>query len=114
MIVEPDDVTKVVMIWANRDLMKKLFGPTAEYLGDGMKGLVQKGSSNVGKIISAAIERLGDKINERGVVPPRILKDIVLEGAFIEDELTIRYLVEYSLRPERPMGAMIAEVRCLA
>lgn len=74
-----------------KELVVKLLGPTADYLGDGMKGLVQKGTKNLERIFIAAAAKAGDKLNEPGAVPPRVLQRVLQEGPFIEDELAAEY-----------------------
>ena len=76
---------------ASKDMLNKLLGPTAEYLGEGMRHLVARSRQNVGTILSAAWKKLGDKLGEPGQVNPRILKHIIDEGRFIEDEFAAEY-----------------------
>ena len=70
----------------------KLLGPTAQYLGVKTRELTEKMVNNVERIFQDATEKLGDKINEAGEVPPRVLRGIVNEGAFCEDEIAAGYL----------------------
>lgn len=72
-------------------LVEKLLGPTAEYMGGGVKYLTEKGVNNIGRILGKAVNKLGHKINEPGSVPPKVLKGILTEGAFCEDELSAEY-----------------------
>lgn len=91
MIRPPDDLTSAIVLLANKDLINKLFGPTAEYFGDGMRKLVECGNKNMARIVQSAITRLGSKLESPGTVPSRVLKEVMIEGAFIEDELTLEY-----------------------
>lgn len=72
-------------------LVEKILGPTADYLGDGIKEWTQKGVQNIGRIFKNAGKKLGDKIENPGKVPPRVLKGILSEGYFCEDELGAEY-----------------------
>ena len=76
---------------ASKDLLIKLLGPTADYLGEGTKNKIQKSYDNINKIFNHSIKLLGPKIETEGEVNPRILKHILNEGAFCEDELASEY-----------------------
>ena len=76
---------------ASKDLLIKLLGPTADYFGEGMKNHIQKSYDNINRICNHSIKLLGPKIETYGEVSPRILKNILSEGAFCEDELTSEY-----------------------
>lgn len=75
----------------SKDLLIKLFGPTADYFGEGMKNHIQKSYDNINRIFNHSIKLLGPEIETDGKVSPRILKNILSEGAFCEDELTSEY-----------------------
>lgn len=78
-------------VFVGKDILNKLLGPTAEYLGGELKSYTEKGVNNVKKIFEKAVNKLGQKINEPGQVPPRVLKGILSEGYFCEDELSSEY-----------------------
>lgn len=80
-----------LVVYANKDLMKKLLGPAADYAGHRLENLVKKADQNVERILKAAVRRVGPDIDAPGAVPARVLKDVMLEGAFVEDELTAEY-----------------------
>lgn len=75
----------------SKDLLIKLLGPTADYFGEGMKNHIQKSYDNINRICNHSIKLLGPKIEIYGEVSPRILKNILSEGAFCEDELASEY-----------------------
>lgn len=72
-------------------LVEKLLGPTADYVGVGLKNWSEKRVHNAQRIFEKATEKLGDKINEPGSVPPRVLKEVLDEGSYCDDELTTEY-----------------------
>jgi hypothetical protein len=72
-------------------LLEKLLGPTAGYLGEGIKNYTKKGVENLGRVFSHAESTLGEKIEEPGQVPPKVLKGILEEGYFAEDQLSAQY-----------------------
>ena len=73
---------------ASKDTINKLLGPTADYLGELLQGQVQKRAENIGRIFTKAAKKLGSKIDEPGQVHPKLLKGLILDGSFCEDELT--------------------------
>jgi len=70
---------------------EKILGPTAEYIGDGLKLFTQKSVRCVAKIFRNAEKKLGEKIDEPGAVPPKVLKAILQDGAFCDDDLSVEY-----------------------
>ncbi len=76
---------------ASKDLLVKLLGPTADYLGGELKLWTQKKAENLKHIFAAAERKLGDKIEEEGAVPLRVLKGVVEEGTYCDDPLTAEY-----------------------
>jgi hypothetical protein len=74
------------------NVVEKLLGPTADYLGNGIRNWTERRVENIGKVFQIASERLGDKINEDGAVPPRVLKGILEEGSFTDDHISRLYL----------------------
>lgn len=73
-------------------LVEKLLGPTADYVGGGVKDWTERRVSNLGRVFRSATDRLGERIDEPGSVPPKVLKGILDAGSFCEDELTAQYL----------------------
>jgi hypothetical protein len=80
-----------ITVWGSKDLMMKLLGPTADYVGGEAKNFVAKCNINLDRVFKKATLKLGDKIEQDGTVNPRVLKNIVDEGRFCEDELTAEY-----------------------
>ncbi|HEX3249643.1 MAG TPA: hypothetical protein VHS05_09455 [Pyrinomonadaceae bacterium] len=79
-------------------------GPTADYVGIGLQNWAEKRVKNASRIFEKAAQKLGPKIDEPGAVPPRILKDVLQEGSYCDDELTAEYFggVLASSRSEVP------------
>lgn len=90
-LIESGKQLGIAYFLANSDMMKKVLGPTADYVGEEIKLLAEKRINNVKRIFSSAEKRLGDKINDNGKVPPKVLKEIINEGSFNEDELSAEY-----------------------
>ena len=77
--------------YLGKDLVAKLLGPTAEYLGEGMRDLVKTRAETLNKIMLSATQKLGDKIESPGVVPPKMLKSVISDGSFATEEVEIEY-----------------------
>ena len=78
-------------ILGSKEVLTKLLGPTADYVGGEVKGFVEKCNVNLEVIFQKAVRKLGDRIGDKGAVNPRVLKHIVDEGRFCEDELVAEY-----------------------
>src|SRR6266404_2227164 len=88
----------------SKTVVEKLLGPTAEYIGVGLKNWTEKRVNNLARIFENAQKRLGGNLNDPGSVPPRVLKEILAEGSFCDDELSAEYFggVLASSRSEIP------------
>jgi hypothetical protein len=70
----------------------KIVGPTADYVGGGIKNLVERQVENVEAIFANAADKLGEEgLNKPGAVPPRVLKEIIEGGSFCEEPLSTEY-----------------------
>jgi hypothetical protein len=78
-------------ILGSKDLLLKILGPSADYVGGEVKNFVEKCNFNLDGIFNKAARKLGDRMDEDGAVSPRILKHVVDEGRFCEDDLTAEY-----------------------
>ncbi len=72
-------------------LVVKVLGPTAEYLGDGMKHWTEHRVKNVVRIMEKADKKIGPNVDREGRVHPKVLKEILNEGSYSEDELAAEY-----------------------
>lgn len=91
----PEPITTIglgaVAAYLGKDGLEKLLGPTAAYLGNGMRDLAQKRIENIGRIFKNAQDKLGNKVEQPGEVPPRVLKAVLDEGSFCDDALAAEY-----------------------
>jgi hypothetical protein len=104
-----------IAAYMTKDGLAKLLGPTADYLGGELKAYTEKRIQNVGKIFNNAERKLGDKLEQPGSVPPKVLKTIINEGSYSEDEIAVEYFsgVLASSRTENSRddrGARIAKI----
>jgi hypothetical protein len=115
-MVEPITVgVGAVIAYLTKDGLAKLLGPTAEYLGDGLREFTKRRAENINRIFQKASEKLGSRIDTPGEVPPRVLKVVLNEGSFCDDELAAEYIggVLASSRTEQgrdDRGARIAKI----
>lgn len=77
--------------YVGKDVVNKILGPTAEYLGQQLKEYAQKRLENTGKIFSNTEKKLGDKVDRPGQVPPKVLKTIINEGSYADDAVAVEY-----------------------
>jgi len=72
-------------------LVEKILGPTADYIGDGLAEWTKKRVDNVSRIFTKAHDKLGDRIDQPGMIPPLILKGIFEDGSYRDDEVVAEY-----------------------
>lgn len=88
-MVEPESLA---IIGTSAPLALKLLGPTADYLGNELQHWTSRRVANVQRIFSHAEKRLGaEAIEGPGEVSPRVLKEILSEGSYWDDELGAEY-----------------------
>lgn len=85
------DLGTGLAIFGAKDLFIKILGPTADYLGSGLKEFTQARINNLNKITEKAAKHLGNEINQPGSVPPRVFKEIIENGSLNSDELSAEY-----------------------
>ena len=74
-----------------KDIIVKMLGPTSDYLGEGLKDFAEKRVNNVKEIFKNANDKLGDKINDNGSIPPKVLQGTLNEGSYASDFLSVDY-----------------------
>ena len=98
-----------------KDGIAKLLGPTADYLGEGLRDLTRRRLESIGRIFANASTKLGSQLDEPGHVPPRVLNTVLNEGSYFEDPVALEYFggVLASSRTERgrdDRGARMAKL----
>lgn len=73
------------------NIIEKILGPTADYIGNNLKEWTERRVKNVSRIFQIASDKLGSRIDSVGSVPPKVLKGILEEGSFCEDEISAEY-----------------------
>jgi hypothetical protein len=72
-------------------VVEKILGPTADYVGAGLKTWTERRVNNVGRIFGKARQKLGSRIYDPGGVPPKVLKAVLDDGSFCDDPLGVEY-----------------------
>lgn len=78
-------------ILGSKEIIEKLLGPTADYLGAELRTYAEKGVKNLRRVFDNGVRKVGSRLEEPGQVPPRVLKSLLTEGYFCEDELGAEY-----------------------
>lgn len=90
-----DIITKAALAYVTKDGIEKLLGPTFEYYGIGLKNTVEsfnkKAKDNLNKIFQKSIIKKGERLKEKEIINPRILKEVVLDGSFCDTEIVQEY-----------------------
>jgi len=85
------DIGTGLALFGAKDLIIKLLGPTSEYLGKSAEAFSKKRIDNIKSIFNKAAKKLGNKLDQPGGVPSKILKGIIDDGGFCEDEISAEY-----------------------
>jgi hypothetical protein len=72
-------------------VVEKILGPTADYVGVGLKSWAEKRVENARKIFGKTAAKLGDRIDQPGAISPKVLKEVLDEGSYCDDDLTAEY-----------------------
>jgi hypothetical protein len=90
--MDPTSIATAVTTYVGvKDLMPRLLGPTFDYVGGELRSYTEKGAKNLGRIFRNAGDKLGAEIDQPGQVSPKVLKNILDDGYFTEDELASDY-----------------------
>jgi hypothetical protein len=91
----PEPITTIgvgaIAAYLGKDGIEKLLGPTAEYLGNGLRDFTQRRMETVGRIFQSAQAKLGTKVEAPGSVSPRVLKAVMNDGSYATDNIAVEY-----------------------
>jgi hypothetical protein len=82
-------------------LLRRLLGPTADYLGERFRDAAARSVDNLNRILSAACDKLKRDLDVPGTVNARVFKHVCDEGRFVEDPVAVEYF-----------GGVLAAARC--
>lgn len=87
-----DPITALTLtICSKNPLVIKVLGPTADYIGDGIRSFTEKRVHNLKRIFVRSSEKMDKQGISMGAVPPRVLKNILDEGSYVDNELATEY-----------------------
>lgn len=86
------DMETALVLFGSAQLAQRVLGPTLDYLGEGMKLWSEKRVHNIRHIFANADRKLGDRADERIGVSPRVLKGIIEDGSFCDEQVASDYL----------------------
>lgn len=88
------DISIVPGAGAVDDLLVKLLGPSAEYLGSRIRAHFENGRAeeNMTRVLSKAIRKAGSTVGDGKSVPPRVIKMLLEEAPYCEDEIMAEYI----------------------
>jgi hypothetical protein len=87
-----DPITALTLTFcAKSPLVIKVLGPTADYIGDGLKSFTEKRVQNLKRIFTRSSEKMDKQGISTGSVPPRVLKNVLDEGSYVDNELAAEY-----------------------
>ena len=86
-------VDLVPFVRSGNELLLKLLGPSVEFIGESWRSkLEDRARRNADRVGTRAIQKLGDRLNTAGSVPPRVLRAVLDEAPFCDDELSAEYV----------------------
>lgn len=79
---------------ALNDLVVKLFGPSCDYLGERLKAHIsgETAKRNTARVVEKAIRKIGSDLTKPGAVRPRIMKAVLEEAPYCDNEVMAEYL----------------------
>jgi hypothetical protein len=81
-----------IILYASKDLVLKMLGPSADYIGQVLAQYTEQAHENLGRVVANAVGKLGDRLEEEGSVPPRVLMEVANQALFAEDPVAVDYL----------------------
>jgi len=81
-----------IVVSVTTKLAERILGPSVDLFGKALENWTARGIRNIERILRKAEFNLGDKAKDPGSVPPRILGEVLAQGAVCEDDLSAEYL----------------------
>ena len=98
------DLTTVGMTALSLPLAMKILGPTADYIGGGLKEFTRRRVDTINAILANAAEKLGPRLDTPGQVPPKVLKTIVNDASYTDDTVSVEYFGGVLASARTPTG----------
>jgi len=84
-------LTGLAIALGAKELLGKVLGPTADYAGERTRDVVKAGDENLRRVLAIALRRLGSRSDGPDAVPPKVIKGLLTEAPFCDDELAAEY-----------------------
>lgn len=88
---EQRELIKIALEVTYEKTIEKIIGPTLDDFGEDLKKWTKERKENLARILENYWEKLGPKKEAYGQVNPRVLKRILSEGTYCDDELMAEY-----------------------
>lgn len=75
----------------SKDAIQRILAPTADYVGAGVLSGT-KATVNTVRVLAISVRRLGRRLETDGRVPPRVMREVLDQAPFCDDELTAEYI----------------------
>jgi hypothetical protein len=86
------DGETALVLFGSAQVAARVLGPTADYIGEGIRAWTEHRVENVRRIFSKARRKLGSRIDEDGTISPRTLGRVIEDGSYCDDEVMVEYL----------------------
>lgn len=73
------------------NMLHILFGDTAQYIADEVAGMPERRRANAVRIVKVALQVLGDRVADKGRVPPRVAGMFLTAGSFCSSLVSSTY-----------------------
>ena len=78
-------------VLGSKDILTKVLGPSADYVGGEIKNFVAKCNINLDQVFQNAKSKLGGRLDAPGGVSPRVLKHVFDDGRFADEQIVVDY-----------------------
>jgi len=85
------DIETLLAVYGGKEALQKLLGPSLKSFGLEFKSFTEYALANLTNIFNKAIRNVGDEIESEGCIHPRVLKGVIQEGAFTDDDVSQEY-----------------------
>jgi hypothetical protein len=98
---DPVEATVAISLAAS---VKTLFGPAAKEVGLALGRSAEARLRNFGRITEKAERKLGNALNEAGIVPLRVAGKLIDDASFCDDDLMLEYFGGVLAAARTPVG----------
>jgi hypothetical protein len=89
--MDETELIKVALEVTYEKTIEKVLGPTLDDFGEDLRKWTARRKENFARILENARKKLNSGLNNQAQVNPRVLKGVISDGTFCEDELMAEY-----------------------